>query len=94
MANNRLYIVDRTTGDAFLLAKSFGVGWQVWGGERAVGEAGVPLEERLEAWLDGRDMEAAYGTPSRETVLALACEQDEAKREIMREVQAAATGGG
>ena len=85
MANNRLYIVDAETGDAFLLAKTLGNGWYAWESE----QSGL-LGERLEAWLDGRDREAAYGIPSGETALVLVTEKDAVKVGIMEVVASVA----
>lgn len=52
MSNNRLYIVDTDTGDAFLLCKSHGAGWGVFNSE---------MGEELNWWLDGRDDVAQSG---------------------------------
>lgn len=62
MANNRLYIYDPETGDKFMIAKSLSDGWYIKDPEK--------LGHELEAWLDGRDMSAAYsGTGSTELKL-------------------------
>lgn len=52
MANNRLYIVDTDTGDAFMLCKSYGAGWDVNNSE---------MGEELDMWLEGRDNVASSG---------------------------------
>ncbi|KKK78864.1 hypothetical protein LCGC14_2839290 [marine sediment metagenome] len=52
MANNRLYIVDTDTGDAFMLCSSCGAGWGVGNSE---------MGEELDMWLNGRDETAQAG---------------------------------
>ena len=52
MANNRLYIVDTDTGDAFMLCKSHGAGWGVFNPE---------MGDELDFWLNGRDEVAQAG---------------------------------
>jgi hypothetical protein len=48
MANNRLYIRDKATGELFFLAKSNAPrGWQL-----------ACKREEIQAWLDGRDLAA------------------------------------
>ena len=52
MANNRLYIIDTDTGDAFMLCKSFGAGW---------GSSDPEMVGRLNLWLGDRDENAHSG---------------------------------
>ena len=72
MANNRLYIVDRSNGEKFMLCKSYGYGWsifwQLWLG-RAMRvpvlrtiinmAACAKTITRLNLWLKDRDIEAS-----------------------------------
>lgn len=73
MANNRLYIVDTTTGDKFLLCKSFGYDWGVfrWWTMKQMRATRIPVIGRiidaflwaqrmrdLEEWLESRDTQA------------------------------------
>ena len=75
MANNRLYIVDPTNGDYFMLCKSMGDGWY----PRGQNEGEPTFAERLEQWMDGRDIDAAYTNPGpSKTRLILMCENDPA----------------
>jgi hypothetical protein len=71
MANNRLYLYDPEEGDKFLLAKGWGDGWAVWGGGTGNER---PLEDRLQEWLDARDVSAAYNMER--TTLRLITEAD------------------
>lgn len=52
MANNRLYIVDTDTGDAFMLCKSYGTDWGVFNSE---------MGDELDFWLKDRDRVAQKG---------------------------------
>lgn len=63
MANNRLFIRDTMTGERIMLAKSMGEGWYI-----PLGQA-----EKVEAWLDGRDIDSSYGNvvEMRKTTLVL-----------------------
>lgn len=54
MANNRLYLRDKRTGDLFLLAKSFGNGWALWNLEEP------ERLDRLQRWLEDHDGDASY----------------------------------
>lgn len=45
MANNRLYILDRLTGEVFPLCKAMGNGWYV-------GVGAETLAERLTEWME------------------------------------------
>lgn len=64
MANNRLYLVDSTTGHWILLAKGFGLGWKLWD------------PELLAAFLDEHDASGAASL-SGPTTLRLATEAEE-----------------
>lgn len=64
MANNRLYIVDPTTGDKILFAKAFGDGRQIW-------EPNLP---RLNEGLSEHDSDACYGSIHAPTSLQLKSE--------------------
>jgi hypothetical protein len=50
MANERLYIQDTETGETLMLAKSFGPPWDIR----------ITID-KLQSWLDGRDIEATCG---------------------------------
>lgn len=72
MANNRLYLYDPESNEAFLLAKSIGEGWYL-----------SPRHElddimgRLEKWLELRDLSASVGNcENRRTQLQLMTEAD------------------
>jgi hypothetical protein len=56
MANNRLYIYDPESNEAFLLAKSIGEGWYPSPRHELDDVMG-----RLERWFELRDFGAAYG---------------------------------
>lgn len=68
MANNRLYILDPETNESFMLAKALGDGWYIHNPE--------DFAQRLEQWLDGRDMAASYGGINVQTELRLCTELD------------------
>lgn len=67
MANNRLYLFDPSDGGRILLAKSFGNGWEI-----------RCTAERLQEWMDARDVGASYGCGNEigRTVLALEADHD------------------
>ncbi len=67
MANNRLWLVDQTSGDQFMLAKTMGAGWYHH----------AALEPSLWEWLEGRDEAASWGNATGNTVLTLRAENDE-----------------
>lgn len=73
MANNRLYIVNPETGEKFCLAKSFGDGWQTWH------DAPEMLEQKLNEFFDGADVEASFGNSAqmKPTKLYLTTENEE-----------------
>lgn len=56
MANNRLYLYDRESNEAFMLAKSSGEGWY----PAPRGELD-DLMGRLRQWFELRDYGASYG---------------------------------
>jgi hypothetical protein len=75
MANNRLYLVDGETGEKILLAKSFGMGWQI----------SRPADE-LSEWLEQRDVAASYGNAAGPgTTLGLVAENDNGPKSATRE---------
>jgi len=77
MANNRLYIVDQANGQEFLLAKSMGRGWYLWGGF----DPG-----KLEDFLLARDGGASLGFPlnQEKTSLKLLAESEPEYLEICK----------
>jgi hypothetical protein len=80
MANNRLYIVDRETGDRVMLAKcSMHPHWSAWPASET-----LTLEQQLDAWLKDRDIECACGGDVSQLVLMTEqqlIDYDEANRE-------------
>ena len=50
MANNRLYLRNRKTGDFFTIAKSFGNGWKI-----------VVTFLDLQRWIDSLSDDASFG---------------------------------
>jgi hypothetical protein len=55
MANNRLYLYDPESNEAFMLAKSSGEGWSIWSRHELDDVMG-----RLERWFALRDYQASY----------------------------------
>lgn len=66
MANNRLYIRDKESGEIFLLAKSTGNGWYF-----------CQDAERLDGFFGMKDMGASFGDGYENTTLELFAENDE-----------------
>lgn len=62
MANNRLFIVDRLSGDSIMFAKGFDT-WQTWA------NPGEQVESRLDAWLEQHDIASACGNDATGLVL-------------------------
>ena len=56
--SERLYIVDKNTGDKVLLAKDFGDGYRLWAGDRPFGSKGNydHIEEFLSKQNAGQDL--------------------------------------
>jgi hypothetical protein len=73
MANNRLYLYDPDTHEAFLLAKTLASGWYV--NYRRAGD-GPEVGEDLDGWFELRDVGASYGSCAEPTRLRLCTEQD------------------
>ena len=71
MANNRLYLHDKKTGDQIMLAKSFGAGWRL-----------EKTAEEIQNWLDGQDENSAYGVSNKSTALKLFTENQKRRPEI------------
>jgi len=65
MANNRLFLVDDTTGDSLMVATSFGGGWR-W----------LKDVDEMSDWLAVRDMGASYGAASDMSVTRLRLETE------------------
>lgn len=63
MANNRLYLIDKETNEAVLLAKSFGSGWNLW-----------PKEQELQDFLNSREGSDAWGNTDKSNNLFLITE--------------------
>ena len=72
MANNRLYIYDRETGDKFCLCKTMGAGWYPFEPD------GQPLGPRLWEWIRDRDQNASGFKDDGKTQLFLVTENDPA----------------
>lgn len=79
MANNRLYILDKTSGDKFLLAKSFGEGWNLWWPGSINDDQTELLLERINiftAWINSHDLLASKGNCFYKTQLTFEAEND------------------
>lgn len=68
MANNRLFIYDPETNEAFMLAKSIGNGW--------FPELTDAWFNRLASWLEFRDQLASYGNATETSRLQLLTENE------------------
>lgn len=51
MANNRLWLVSKSTGNKFLLAKGWTTGWAI-----------IHDLDTISKWMTDNDEDAAYGT--------------------------------
>lgn len=81
MANNRLYIYDPETNEAYMLAKTMGDGWypsqRGWSdGTTLQFEGAEAWLERLTEWLQFRDQPASYGNAHEKSRLVLLVENE------------------
>lgn len=70
MANNRLYIVDSVSGERFMLAKSWGKGWEIWHDTPQI------FQQQLEDFFDGIDIDASFGNAHGKTQFTIVSENE------------------
>jgi hypothetical protein len=82
MANNRLFLYDPESHEAFMLAKSSGEGWYL-----ALRYELDDMLARLDQWFELRDLGASYGNcVNRLTSLRLMTEGDLPREAVLNQV--------